>query len=514
MTGIVVGFNTGLLGYLEGDSEGGGDYINLKFDNNFALPNHISSDRIKINGYKPFDARIQGKVLRMTTPKGLKIASLSQIVVEIDETAGIVNPLTPGAYGITVSTSEEPKDIPSNTVEIKDRPFVKTDILVTPALPDGDNGYYKTQPIVILLPQTNTGEAVQIFYHFDSEPEALYTSPLYVSEGEHTLYYYSKCSSTMEEQKSMNFNVDISIPQLNIISPLNNTTTGDQNCTVHGIVTDDSKLSLTINGKNVEPDASGNFSYSLNLSEGDNVIDVKAVDIAGNMSENQISLTLNTATPTLAISSPFDWQIFNDNNITVKGMVSPASDVAVTINGVNAAIESDGSFEYVFQVEKEGTNAVNIIATHNISGRTAVKNIVVVYKPVILKTQITIVLKVGSKDAFVDGKKKLLDVAPYIDSNSDRTLVPLRFISEAFGATVDWDPLASSITINLNSKHMVLQIGNEQVLVDGAFQKLDQPPVIKGGRTMVPIRFISEALGAKVDFDQLTNTITIILPIP
>ncbi|PIU54746.1 MAG: hypothetical protein COS89_09205 [Deltaproteobacteria bacterium CG07_land_8_20_14_0_80_38_7] len=507
-TGVVVGFNTGLLGDLSED-----DYINLKFDNNFTLPNYISPDRIKINGYKPFDSRIQGKVLKMTTPKGLKIASSSQVVVEIDEKANIVNPVTPGAYGITVSTSKEPKDIPSNTVEIKDRPFVKTDILITPDLPDGANGYYKTQPIVILLPQTNTGEAVQTFYHFDSDPETLFTVPLYVHEGVHTLYYYSRSSSATEEQKSADFNVDISPPQLNMKSPANNTITGEQFCTVQGAVSDNSKLTLIVNGSGVEPDVNGNFSYSITLSEGDNVIDVKAVDIAGNTSESRIILTLNTTTPTLMVSSPSNWQVFNDSNIPVNGIITPVTDVTVTVNGLNVVVNSDGSFEYALQLQNEGINAINIVAKHNISGREASKSIIVVYKPVILKKQITIVLKVGSKEAFVDSEKKLLDVAPYIDPVSNRTLVPLRFISEAFGATVDWVPLQRTVRINLNSKQIVLQIGNEQALVDGAFQKLDQPPVIKDGRTMVPIRFISEALGATVDWNNLTNTITITLPI-
>lgn len=513
VTGIVVGFNTGLLGYLEGDPEGEGDYINLKFDNNFTLPNYVSSSAVKINGYKSTSVYVKGNVLQVYLPKNFKIASSSQVTVEIDETAGIVNPVTPGAYGVMVSTSKEPKGVPSNTVEVKDKPFVKTDIIITPDLPDGDNGYYKTQPIVILLPQTNTGDAVQTFYHFDSGSDTLYASPLYVPEGTHTLYYYSKCSSATEEQKSASFNVDISPPRLNIISPTSNTIIGSQFCTVQGVVTDDSKLTLTINGKSVEPDANGNFSYSLTLSEGDNLIDVKAVDIAGNMSENQIAVTLNTATPTLAISSPSDWQVFNDKNISVKGIVSPATDVTVTANGINAIINSDGSFECVIQVEKEGINAVNIIATHNVSRRSVTKNIIVVYKPVILKKQITIVLKVGSKDAFVDGEKKMLDVAPYVDPNSNRTLVPLRFISEAFGATVVWDSLASSATINLGSKNIVLQIGNKRALVNGDFQELEQPPIIKDGRTMVPIRFISESFGATVNYDSLTKTITIILPI-
>lgn len=517
-TGIIVGFDTGILGSLNGASELGedeGDNINLKFDENFTLPNRISPEMIRINGHKSSGTLIKSNLLEIYLPKNTKVASSSHVVVEIDEQAGIVNPTAPGVYGIAISTSEEPEYVYSNKVEIKDRAFVKTDVIVAPALPDGENGYYKTQPIVMLIGRTNTGEAVQTFYRFDSEPYVLYTEPFYAPEGIHTLYYYSKCSSVTEEQKSMYFKVDFSPPQLSIISPPNNTVVGKQFCTVRGSVSDNSKFTLTINGNEVMPEKNGDFTYPLSLKEGSNAIYVRAVDIAGNTTEDSINITLNTTIPILRIDSPLnDWQVFNDPNILVKGTISPVSNISLTINGSNVSINSDGSFEYTTEVKNKGMNIISVVATYNLSGKTISRNIIVVYNPVVEKKTITVVLKVGSNEALIDGKKEQLEAMPYIDPNSNRTLVPLRFISEAFGAKVDWDPLTKSVTIVLGSKRIVLQIGNEKALINGVFTQLDQPPLIKNGRTMVPIRFISESLGAKVSWDANTRAITIIFSIP
>jgi len=76
--------------------------------------------------------------------------------------------------------------------------------------------------------------------------------------------------------------------------------------------------------------------------------------------------------------------------------------------------------------------------------------------------------------------------------------VPIRFISEAFGADVQWDDFSKTVTVTINDKIVKLQVGNNQATVDGNTVSLDQSPVIIDARTFVPIRFISEALGLSV----------------
>jgi hypothetical protein len=100
----------------------------------------------------------------------------------------------------------------------------------------------------------------------------------------------------------------------------------------------------------------------------------------------------------------------------------------------------------------------------------------------------------------VKGKEASYDSAPYIDNNN-RTMVPLRVISEGLGAIVAWDETDRSITITSNTGTIRMVIGNRKVLVNGEERVMDTNPVIKNSRTMVPLRYVGEFMGAKVSWD-------------
>lgn len=114
----------------------------------------------------------------------------------------------------------------------------------------------------------------------------------------------------------------------------------------------------------------------------------------------------------------------------------------------------------------------------------------------------TIQLTLGKTEAMVGDVPYTLDAAPYIDPTTGRTLVPLRFISEALGAGVGWAPKTRQVTVTERGKEIILTIGSAEVLVNGAKQTIDCAPTsLPPGRTVVPLRFVSETLGAKVDYD-------------
>ena len=100
---------------------------------------------------------------------------------------------------------------------------------------------------------------------------------------------------------------------------------------------------------------------------------------------------------------------------------------------------------------------------------------------------------------YVDDKLISFDSNPYIN-NDGRTMVPIRFVSERLGGTVGWDPQKMVVTIEKNSDTIKMIIGDRGVTKNGKLQFMDTTPVIKQSRTMVPIRFISEYLGAKVEW--------------
>jgi len=99
----------------------------------------------------------------------------------------------------------------------------------------------------------------------------------------------------------------------------------------------------------------------------------------------------------------------------------------------------------------------------------------------------------------INGAPLALDVPPLIQHG--RTLVPMRAIFEALGAQVYWEDATSTINAYRRESAIVLQIGNRTAWVNGPSRQLDVPPVIIGGRTMVPLRFVAESLGAEVAWD-------------
>ncbi len=107
----------------------------------------------------------------------------------------------------------------------------------------------------------------------------------------------------------------------------------------------------------------------------------------------------------------------------------------------------------------------------------------------------------------IDGVAQNYDVMPVIENG--RTLVPMRGIFEALGAEVEWDDTTKTVTGKKDSISVSLQIGNTEAKVNGEAKTLDVPASIISSRTMVPVRFISESLGCKVDWDDATKTVII-----
>lgn len=104
---------------------------------------------------------------------------------------------------------------------------------------------------------------------------------------------------------------------------------------------------------------------------------------------------------------------------------------------------------------------------------------------------------------FVDGREvKFPDQKPFVDKNN-RTLVPVRFISEALGADVDWDPANKQVTVSHEGQCMEIKlwIGKKTYEVNGVKKEMDTEAIVTSqNRTMVPMRFVSEGLGVYVDY--------------
>lgn len=113
----------------------------------------------------------------------------------------------------------------------------------------------------------------------------------------------------------------------------------------------------------------------------------------------------------------------------------------------------------------------------------------------------------GDISVFINGKKVDFDVPPA--KINGRTMVPLRGIFEGLGAEVRWDALTRTITAKRAAKEVRLTLGDRNAYINGDLRALDVPPANIQGRTMVPLRFVGEAFGAEVKWIGAAQSINI-----
>ena len=138
---------------------------------------------------------------------------------------------------------------------------------------------------------------------------------------------------------------------------------------------------------------------------------------------------------------------------------------------------------------------------------TKITKSITLYAKWVEKAKTSIILTIGQKDATIDGKTVSNDVAPKIVN--DRTMLPIRFIAEALGAKVDWIEESQTVKITAENIDISLVIGEDFATVNGEKIDLDSPSFIENDRTYLPIRFVSEKLGADVKWDDATQTVSI-----
>ncbi|HOO96992.1 MAG TPA: stalk domain-containing protein [Caldisericia bacterium] len=288
--------------------------------------------------------------------------------------------------------------------------------------------------------------------------------------------------------------------------------------------------------------------------------------------------------PDLTIDSPKDGMITNQSNIVVKGRTN--SDATLKINRMPREIATDGSFEYEMML-LEGENNI-VISAKGKTGRITEK-IVTVYldsmvpvlkvddpgevvhtNPLVLKgfaepgctiktggksvkvgesgeftvslpivagenklelvatdaagnttswtktiqyvaqETVSVVMWIDEPKAYINGKMTFLQVPPVIKNG--RTFVPVRFVSESLRAEVLWDGETRSVTVNGPKHTCIVVIDQDTAFIDGKLVKLDAAPFIQNSTTLVPLRFIAQdTLGGEIDWNGEERKITILV---
>lgn len=117
-------------------------------------------------------------------------------------------------------------------------------------------------------------------------------------------------------------------------------------------------------------------------------------------------------------------------------------------------------------------------------------------------------MKIGNKSYTLNNETKKMDASPFI--KNDRTMVPVKFIIDAFGGETSWDKESRTAIVKYNNDTIEIPIDSTKVKVNGESKTVDSPAIIKDSRTFVPVRFIAENFGMEITYDPKTKEVTII----
>ena len=509
-----ISFRTGAYGELKV-----GDTITVTFDRRYRLPS-IQAYQVTVNGVVcTVTPEIRdGVSIIINTP--IAISSQSNVTVTI---SGVKNPEESGEYTISVATQVEPMPVMSTPYRIG--MVLETKVTVNPENPNGLAGWYTIAPNIIF---TNDVTSSKIYYSWDDQSFQLYTGgSITAPEGIHILNYYSTAEGFDDEpKKTMQFKVDTRPPVVTVTRPTEGSVFNTPEIVVEGEVLEANNFTVSVNGKTATI-IDKKFTATITLEVGDNIIDIIATDEAGNRSitprirvsyviPSEITITI-TSPKSLSVINPYLKPIGGGSyqliaSIRVIGRIDPvnADTLNVYILGkmetpITISIAQDGSFDGTVELPVvAGLNGITFSVKDKITSKEYSTSVAVVAK-------ITIKLQIGNALAFVNDKEYRLDAPPYIKNS--RTMLPMRFIGEAFGAVVGWVEDKKMVTYDFETIHIELIISDKRALVRRGEKsetiELDVAPEIIAGRTFVPLRFVSETLGAEVEWIAETKSIIV-----
>lgn len=116
-------------------------------------------------------------------------------------------------------------------------------------------------------------------------------------------------------------------------------------------------------------------------------------------------------------------------------------------------------------------------------------------------------MTVGSKTLSVNGKSSVMDAAPVVQGGS--TYLPVKYITDSFGGASGWDAKTGAITVRRGDRLLVLNLNKKDYILNGIRKTSTSAPISVSNRTLVPVRLVSEQLGLRVKWEQETKTATI-----
>lgn len=253
--------------------------------------------------------------------------------------------------------------------------------------------------------------------------------------------------------------------------------------------------------------------------EGDLRIDEDSVKTQkdGEEDDNQVKMTVDSDSTTASVIKISGIRYVCDRTV-------PEGDVILKVKGdavaqVNDAAEVNDYYTFdtvaTNTVEIETITAFTLDSDHKVFPNTSTAGKAInakVVTPASSEYSATVTFVIGETTFTVNGVEQTMDVAPYL--SNDRTYLPVRYVAQALGvadSNIMWNAADQSVIIIKGDRIIKLVIGSTTMLINGVPFTMDvAPEIVDPGRTMLPLRWVAQALGADVQWDAATQTVTVI----
>lgn len=185
---------------------------------------------------------------------------------------------------------------------------------------------------------------------------------------------------------------------------------------------------------------------------------------------------------------------YDTSAVTIQSVSDDTAKVSATVNNTGD-LSDKGTGELSLTSDKPVTADIQVYV-RNKDGKYYAGNLKYTFGKTASNADTTVVMTIGSKDVIVDNNITAIDTAALI--KNDRTFVPYRALAEAFGAKVEWNEKDRTVTTEMDGKKVVMTIDKKEYKVNDKDMTMDVAPYIANDRTLVPVRFVAEALGFKV----------------
>ncbi len=537
-----------------------GDEIEIEFPEGTVFPETIDTDSVTVGDNSITSLKVQDNFVTLALEKTVKHPS--SINISFLRSAGIINTQKAGGYRLKVATLRNKKASLSEFFAIAPAPLITALTFLDPGEPDGCNGWYQTPPILSLVCR-NPEAKIYLWYDRDTDDKHIrYSGEKRLSPGSMRpiIHYQAVYGDEVEEPKSVQLFLDTIPPAIEITSPSESRfVTRDDIFIMKGeryfieMLTDgqashqvaDGVLIKVNDGEFVEILKPELFSlkdrnnieyeweYEVELKEGENIVTVLGRDQACNEDARVFTIVKDTSPPEVEIISPSGVNIISPADgdtfmlyeiITVR--VETESDATVFVNNfITSIVEETKNGRAIFEadIELDSKEMKIKVEVKDVAGNITVKEITI-----FTVEQIRLKLWVNSPKFVINDKPaKDLDPMPTTKSPplpaklAGNTYMPVRAVFEALGAEVGWDGDERRVDVRLGNTFLRLWIDNskakingEEVQIIGADGKTVLYPTIVAGRTMLPLRFACETLGAEVGWNAQEKAITVVYPKP